>query len=122
MNELDKISIAMEADAGTFSPLGLTYSGTNPTAQCIINEVLKWLKSINASKLILADEGSDIRVMSVKGVPISTLFNENERYFDSHHTNGDTMTIIDSHVMDLCTAVWAVTSYAFASIDIMLPR
>ena len=112
----------MESDEGTFTPSGLGFSGTNPTAQCIVNEILKSLSLINATRLTLSNEGSDIGKLVEKGVPGSTLDNANDKYFDFHHTNGDTMTLQNSHELDLCTAVWAVTSYAFASLDQMLPR
>ena len=117
------MSIAMESDGGTFTPLGLSFSGTNPTAQCIVNEVLKALKPLNASRLSLsADVGSDIETLEAIGVPGGSLDNADEKYFDFHHSNGDTMTVEDSHTLDMCTAVWAVTSYAFASLEQLLPR
>lgn len=112
----------MEADAGTFSPYGLTFSGDNRLAQCIVNEVLKSLKCINSSRLILSEEGSDIDVLMKEGVPGSSLDTANERYFDFHHTNGDTMSVLNTKDLDLSTAVWAVTSYAFAALDHNLPR
>ena len=116
------MSLAMESDGGTFTPLGLSFSGKNPTAQCIVNEILKSLNPINATRMTLSDEGSDIDTLMAEGVPGSSLDNANEKYFDFHHSNGDTMTVEDSHTLDLCTAVWAVTSYAFASLEQMLPR
>ena len=119
---MNKTSIAMEADYGTFHPLGITYSGDNPTAQCIVNEVMKLLEPIDAHRVLLKKEGSDIEALMDEGVPGSSLENENQKYFDFHHTNGDTMTVMDSHVLDLCTAVWAVSSYVFASLDDILPR
>jgi carboxypeptidase Q len=112
----------MESDIGTFTPYGLSYSGTNPTAQCIVNEVLKLLKPINATQLVLDNKNSDISVFMKKGVPGSSLENLNEKYFYYHHSNGDSMTVEDPKMLDLCTAVWAATSYAFASLDDMLPR
>ncbi|CAG2176510.1 unnamed protein product, partial [Oppiella nova] len=120
--ELNRMSIAMESDIGTFTPLGITFSGTNSTAQCIVNEILQSLNTINATKLTLNEEGSDIDYLMAAGVPGSSLDNAHETYFYYHHSNGDTMTVEDSHQLDLCTAVWAATSYAFAALDDLLPR
>ncbi len=122
MNDLNSFSIVMESDIGTFTPYGLSYSGTSPTAQCIVNEVLQLLKPINATQLVLDIEGSDIVLFIQKGVPGSSLENKNDNYFYYHHSNGDSMTVEDPKMLDLCTAVWAATSYAFASLEDMLPR
>ncbi|CAG2105142.1 unnamed protein product [Medioppia subpectinata] len=121
-SELSKMSIAMESDIGTFTPFGISFSGTNTTAQCIVNEVLKALNPINATHMSLGKDGSDIDFLMAAGVPGSSLDNRHETYFYYHHSNGDTMTVEDSHQLDLCTAVWAATSYAFAALDDMLPR
>ena len=112
---------------GTFTPFGLIFSGTNSMAQCILNEILKFLRPINASRLKLNPDlnsayWSDIQFLQQKGVPGGSLDNAMEKYFYFHHSNGDTMTVEDSHTLDLCTAVWAVTSYAIASLDKLLPR
>ena len=112
----------MESDAGTFKPSGLSFSGTNPIAQCAFQETLNLLKSINVTKLILANEGSDIEVFEEKGVPGSSLEANDGTYFDFHHSEGDTLTVENSDQLDLCTAVWAATSYVIASLKDMLPR
>ena len=112
----------MESDIGTFTPLGLSFSGTNPTAQCIVHETLQLLSSINATKLQLSNEGSDIELFIQKGVPGASLFNQNDNYFYFHHSDGDTMTVENKDILDLCTIVWASTSYVFAMLNDMLPR
>jgi carboxypeptidase Q len=122
MNELKNWSLAMESDGGTFTPTGLSYSGTNTTAQCIVNEVLQLLKAINATELLIGVDGSDVELFMDKGVPISALQNKNDKYFYFHHSNGDTMTVEDTHALDLCLAVWTATSYVLSIIDDLLPR
>jgi carboxypeptidase Q len=113
----------MESDEGTFAPLGLTFTGTNPTAQCIVHETLKLVASLNATQFILSNSaGSDIELFEMKGVPGASLLNENDKYMYFHHSEGDTMTVENSDALDLCTIVWTVTSYIFASLDQMLPR
>ncbi len=100
----------------------MSYSGTDATAQCIIIEVLKLLEPINAIQLILDNEGSQIELLIEKGVPASSLQTINDKYLYYHHTNGDTMSVEDPEMLDLCTAVWAATSYAFASLEDILSR
>lgn len=56
------------------------------------------------------------------GVPGASLANHNEKYFNFHHSGGDTMTVQNPTEMDNCLAVWAATSYAVANLEQMLPR
>ncbi|CAG2114029.1 unnamed protein product [Medioppia subpectinata] len=121
-HELHKISLAMESDEGTFSPHGLTYSGSNPIGKCIMSEILKMLAPLNATNLYPETKGPDIGELMQKGVPGSHIQTHNEHYFYFHHTNGDTMTVEDTDELDRNTAVIAATAYAVASIDVMLPR
>jgi hypothetical protein len=44
----------------------LSFSGTDTTAQCIVNEVLKLLEPINATQLILDNEDSEIELFIEK--------------------------------------------------------
>ena len=112
----------MESDYGTFKPTGLTFSGTNTIAQCAIQETLNLLKSINATKLVLVNEGSDIVVFLDRGVPGGNLEADNGTYMYYHHSDSDTLTVENSDQLDLCTVVWAATSYVIASLKDMLPR
>ncbi|XP_067133302.1 carboxypeptidase Q-like [Centruroides vittatus] len=119
---LKNFSVVMESDIGTFKPLGLTYSGNNTIAQCIMQEILKLMLPINATQLNLMEEGSDTTVFMNAGVPGISLVNANEKYFYFHHSNGDTMTVEDPENLDLCTALWTASAYVLADIQEMLPR
>lgn len=44
------------------------------------------------------------------------------KYFSFHHTNGDTMTVMDPKQMNVAAAVWAVVAYVVADMEEMLPR
>ena len=46
----------------------------------------------------------------------------NEKYFWFHHSNGDTMTVLDPVEMNHCSAVFAVYAYVLADMDDLLPR
>ena len=60
----------------------------NDKAREIMTEVLKLLKSINASDLDTGGEGTDIAFWMQAGVPGASLKNDAEKYFYFHHTNG----------------------------------
>ncbi len=76
----------------------------------------------NSSQLSLRLDGSDVTVLArVAGVPVASLDNANERYFYYHHTQGDTMSVLDSGELDRCTAFWAAVGYALAALEDPLP-
>ena len=77
---------------------------------------------INATRLVLSNEGSDVTLFIKQGVPIGSLDTRNERYFWFHHTDGDTMAVESRDDLDRCTALWAGVAYALAAIDEQLPR
>ena len=111
----------MESDFGTFTPTGLTYSGPNGTALCVMHEIMKLMAPINANKLSLGPGGSDLTLLYEKGVPVSSLDYENERYFYYHHTEADTMSVLNRGEIDKCQALWTGVSYALAALEDNLP-
>ncbi|CAH1396026.1 unnamed protein product [Nezara viridula] len=118
----DEFVLLMESDEGTFTPEGITFSGTKQ-ANCIMKEILSLLSPINATKLELSnDVGSDISIWSNQGIPMASLLNKNERYFWYHHSNGDTMTVENSDDLDKCLAVWASVAYVVADLSVNLSR
>ncbi|XP_028163405.1 carboxypeptidase Q-like isoform X1 [Ostrinia furnacalis] len=121
-SEADNINFIMESDEGTFAPLGLAVAG-NAETRCIIKEILKLFKSINATTLVEDDSpGSDIAVIIQTGVPGASLHNDNSMYFWFHHTEGDTMNVEDEHELDLGAAFWTAAAYVIADISKDIPR
>ncbi|KAL3249234.1 hypothetical protein MRX96_056094 [Rhipicephalus microplus] len=80
------------------------------------------LPPINATQLTLGVSEPDIGPWIQKGVPALSLNTVTKKYFYFHHTEGDTMSVLDRHELDLCTALWAAASYIFADLSIRLPR
>ncbi|KAL6054335.1 Carboxypeptidase Q [Balamuthia mandrillaris] len=113
--------LVMESDLGVFRPLGIEFTGSE-SAMKVMKQVGSLLKSINTSLVTTGGEGTDIGWWMNIGVPGASLANEAERYFWFHHSNGDTMTVLDPDDMDLCSATWAVTAFVVADLDDMLPR
>lgn len=144
-SEEGKLDLVMESDEGTFTPHGLSFSGS-PTAGCILQEILKLTAAINTTHyetpqvlislsspdnrtayqigvfLSLQDGGPDIKLWTSKGVPGASLINSNERYFWFHHSAGDMMSVEDPRALDLCTALWAVSSFIVADLSFAMPR
>lgn len=122
-NETDNFVYAMQADEGTFTPLGLGFYGTEEGA-CVVQEILNLLEPINATDLQYYDgsPGTDVGVFSDIGIPTATLHTEDERYFWFHHTNGDTLDLEDPRDLDLNTALHAVVAYVVADLSFRIPK
>ncbi|XP_063530794.1 carboxypeptidase Q-like [Cydia strobilella] len=120
INELNNIDFVMESDEGTFKPRGLTVAGSKE-AQCIIAEVLKLFSPIDNLKEN-DYPGSDINLIINKGVPGASLMNDNERYFWFHHSEGDTLNVLNKTDVIDCAAFWTAASYVIADMKEDIPR
>ena len=120
-NDSDNFSVLFESDEGVFTPYGVQFTGS-VDAKAIMMQIGSLLKSINSSEVYDHGGGTDVNYWQNKGVPTASLANHNEKYFWFHHSDGDTMTVLDPIEMNLCSAVWAVYAYVLASMDELLPR
>ncbi|GAB6023192.1 hypothetical protein CHUAL_008014 [Chamberlinius hualienensis] len=121
VEDLPHFQIMLESDDGTFNPLGFAFSGSEEAA-CIVQEVLKLTDIVNATQLTIPDDGSDTPMFSALGVPTASLVDDNPTYHYYHHSDGDTMTVLDPDELDRCLVLWTVSSYVFANITQKLPR
>lgn len=121
-NERQFMNLVMESDSGTFQPLGLGFSSSNDRARCIAAEVLRLFAPINATRLTLGASAPDLSLWIKEGIPGASLSTANEKYFIFHHSEGDTMSVLDRRELDLCTALWAAASFVFADLSVRLPR
>ncbi|CAF1566194.1 unnamed protein product, partial [Didymodactylos carnosus] len=120
--ELEQMDLVLESDLGVFHPLGLEFAGNAQAFEIMQSIGEQLLVEINATQVVKGDGGTDIGPWMDNGVPGGSLLNENEKYFMFHHSNGDTMTVLNSTDMDLAAAVWTVHAYVVADLDDMLPR
>jgi len=70
----------MESDLGTFSPLGLQFTGSDK-ARIIMKEVMKLLAPINVTSLEEHGEGTDINMWMTAGVPGQCYLEQNSVLF-----------------------------------------
>lgn len=66
--KISNFDLVMESDLGTFSPLGLQFTGSDK-ARAIMKEVMKLLAPINVTSLEEHGEGTDINMWMKAGVP-----------------------------------------------------
>ena len=114
-------NIMFESDMGVFTPTGVQFTGV-AKAKAIMTQIGQLLTSINASSLTDNGGETDTGWWGQEGVPLATLANENDKYFYFHHTDGDTMSVLDPVEMNLCSALWTVYAYVLADMEDMLPR
>ncbi|XP_041376547.1 carboxypeptidase Q-like [Gigantopelta aegis] len=120
-SDLSNYDLVMESDTGTLSPSGLRFSG-NEAATEIVRAVVDLLDPIGATNLTTRVDVSDIVYWQNALVPTGSLFVDASKYFYFHHSNGDTMTVQNSHDMDVASAIFAVVAYVVADLEDMLPR
>jgi carboxypeptidase Q len=120
-SDAGNFSILFESDMGVFMPYGIRFTGS-PQAKAIMAEIGKLLVTINSTAIYGNGGETDNGWWADQGVPLGSLANHNEKYFWYHHSNGDTMTVLDPDEMNRCSAVFAVYAYVLADIETMLPR
>lgn len=119
--DADKFSILFESDMGVFLPYGIGFTGSKQ-ARGVMEQIGGLLSSINSTAVYDDGGETDTGWWAELGVPLGTLVTHNERYFWFHHSNGDTMSVLDPDQMNRCAAVFASYAYVLADMDDKLPR
>src|SRR5712664_1769661 len=89
--ELEKHVAAIESDSGAGRPLGFSVNA-GKGGDAVIRELISRLGSIGATDVQAGGHGGvDISSMLGAGVPLLGLRQDMTRYFDWHHTAGDTL-------------------------------
>jgi carboxypeptidase Q len=113
--ELAKHVLVVESDEGIYRPRGLGLAADAPLqARADLEELAKLLSGIRAGRVGADGGGTDIGPMMRDGVIGAGLDSDNERYFDIHHTQADTIDKIDPNDLAFCVATLAVMAYAVA--------
>jgi carboxypeptidase Q len=119
--ELPRHVLAIETDAGVFTPRGFGFQGSD-SALALVGRIGLLLERIGAGAVTRGGGGADIGPIMREGVPGMGLAVDGERYFWYHHTDADTMDKLDPREMGLCVAALAVMAYVVADMTETLPR
>jgi len=108
--DLGDIAIAGESDLGADTIYSLQLPAGAWEAPDIkpLEAVLAPLK-IMASSVPAEEGGSDVEDIHGAGVPVLALNQDASRYFDYHHSQDDTLAIVDPVQLRQNVAAWAVT-------------
>jgi hypothetical protein len=103
----------IESDRGGFAPRGFTIDADST----VLPRTLRWqalLDSLGAGRIMKGYSGVDISPMVAKGVPGFGLDVENQRYFDYHHSDNDTIEKVNPRELELGAIAEALLSYLIA--------
>ncbi|GAQ81823.1 Peptidase M28 family protein [Klebsormidium nitens] len=147
-SEMNRTSIAIETDAGTFTPYGLEFTGTSE-ARAILEEIGRaFLSEMGLRHVTDSGGGTDVYYTCALGVPCASLSVLDPResdgpnnpcrdvrpqgvgrptfgtsaYFWYHHSAADTPDKMSPQQLQQCAASLATWVYAIASLDEILPR
>ena len=106
-DEVDRIALAVEVDGGTDRVLSMRFIGDPamvPAVRSIAEPLAPLGVRFNDGK---GHPGVDVQPLVSRGVPIIDLRQDSTRYFDVHHTRGDTSDKLDAAALAQVTAVVA---------------
>jgi carboxypeptidase Q len=111
---------AIESDSGGFMPRGFGVGG----GTAAFDTVAKWaplLAPIEANRFVRGGHGVDIGPLIAKGVPGFGLNVDNQRYFDYHHSDNDTIDTVNERELELGAIAMAIMSYMIAEEGLPAP-
>lgn len=110
----EKHVVAIESDAGGFSPRGF---GSDCSAE-VKSKIISWkplFEPYGVYNLNQGGGGSDIEPLKDLGVPVMELLPDSQRYFDYHHTPIDTFDAVNRRELELGAAAMAAMVYMIST-------
>lgn len=114
--ELAKHVMALEADSGSFAPKGFSVETKDPKQVERYAEIAALLAPINATRVRAGGSGADLIPMVAAGVTGLGLDVDGKTYFDTHHTEADTLDKVDPKTLADSVAAVAVLAYIAADL------
>lgn len=121
-DEVERIVLAMEVDGGTDRVVSMRFVG-DPASARTVRGIAEPLTAVG---LRFSDDrghsGADISPLVAAGVPALDLRQDVSRYFDIHHTAGDTSDKLDADALAQVTAVVAHLALRAADANVSFGR
>ena len=116
--ELPKHVFALEADSGGFAPRGFSIETAAPDPKVVAHyaEIAALLAPIGATRVRAGGSGADLIPLIPKGVVGIGLEVDDKTYFDTHHTEADTLDKVDPQALADGVAAVAVLAYVAADL------
>lgn len=119
--ELERHVLALESDAGGFTPRGFA-TDANPDAFESLRAIVELLDTASANALRVGGGGVDIGPLARAGVPLVGFRPDDERYFDHHHCERDTLDNVHPRELALGSGAIAGLLHVIANLPQPLPR
>lgn len=107
----EKHILAIESDAGGFTPRGLGLTGNDAQFE----KFMSWRKLIapyGATELVRGGGGADIGPLNrALGTPTASLNPDSQRYFDIHHSRSDVFETVNKRELELGAVNMAALIY-----------
>lgn len=119
-DELDKHYIAAESDFGA----GIIYQIDFNVAQNQFEAIKAQAEPMTTNGVMMGDNsakgGPDVSMLPKYGVPVASLRQDGQDYFDYHHTPNDTLDKIDPESLKQNVAAYAQFAYLMAQSEVEL--
>lgn len=106
----EKHILAMESDAGGFSPRGIGLE-MKPEQKAKLQRWAPHFAALNVYDLSHEEGGVDIEPLAKLGTPLAGLLPDMQRYFDYHHTELDVFEAVNHRELKLGAATMATLVY-----------
>jgi carboxypeptidase Q len=117
--ELAKHVFALEADSGGFSPRGFTIEKKPEDPKLVQHyaDIAALLAPIGATRVVAGGSGADLIPLIPQGVTGIGLNVNGRTYFDTHHTEADTLDKVDPQQLADGVAALAVLAWIAADFE-----
>lgn len=109
----EKHILAMESDAGGFTPRGIGFSAEKEVYEAYFKKVNSWAGFLEPYdiKLVNGGGGADIGPLKSQNGLLAGLLPDSQRYFDYHHTTTDNFDTVNRRELFLGAAAMASLVY-----------
>ncbi len=118
---LGKHVLALESDSGPFTPRAFT-TDANPEALAILRDIGALMRHAGIQDVVPGGGGADVDPMKAAGVIVMGYAPDQQRYFDLHHSDRDTIDQVSPREINLGAACLAAMAYVVADMPDALPR
>ena len=103
--------LALESDSGGFQPHGFQLGNTAGDAY---TRAARWRGLFEPYRITIFENGNggaDVEPLLAQGGPVGELIPDSQRYFDIHHTTGDSIDKVNPRELELGAAAMAALVY-----------
>lgn len=108
----------IESDSGGFVPTGLSLEVAEPRREQPAidqtNEIMSWMSPLGRLAAKAGGSGADVSKLKPLGTVCMGLQVDGRLYFNTHHTEADTVDKVDPDQLQDCAIVLAVAAYVLA--------